>query len=274
MRGEVHSPRMPHMKEKGAAVSEGGVAASPNTPHLAEFTTVVGEAHTPAEVLDALDAFAARLLPIRVLGAARLPLQLSDWRSSQLGRDAFLHSSVPEGWWEEYSAMAQREADPGLMMARSCLMAFTWTETMHMLDPIGIDRWPYQLALKYGLRDALTCTVGRRWIVSYWSRQRLGSALTQAYRVILFAAASFTALRLEQLIEHDPRWMGKRAHVTPRELAVLRLLSMGRQTAEIAHVLGLSDETVRSHLKKVQTKLGVRNRTHAVAEAMRQQLIP
>ena len=29
-----------------------------------------------------------------------------------------------------------------------------------------------------------------------------------------------------------------------------------------------------SHLKKVQGKLGVRNRTQAVAEAIRQQLIP
>ena len=68
--------------------------------------------------------------------------------------------------------------------------------------------------------------------------------------------------------------MGKRARVTARELAVLRLTSMGRQTEEIAHVLGLGEETVRSHLKKVQSKLGVRNRPHAVAEAMRQQLIP
>jgi DNA-binding CsgD family transcriptional regulator len=68
--------------------------------------------------------------------------------------------------------------------------------------------------------------------------------------------------------------MGKRARVTPRELAVLRLLAMGRQTGEIAHLLGLGEETVRSHLKKVQAKLGVRNRPHAVAEAMRQQLIP
>jgi len=67
---------------------------------------------------------------------------------------------------------------------------------------------------------------------------------------------------------------GKRARVTPRELAVLRLASMGRQTDEVAKVLGLGEETVRSHLKKVQSKLGVRNRVHAVAEAIRQQLIP
>jgi len=38
--------------------------------------------------------------------------------------------------------------------------------------------------------------------------------------------------------------------------------------------LFVGDETVRSHLKKVQIKLGVRNRAHAVAEALRQNLIP
>jgi LuxR family quorum sensing-dependent transcriptional regulator len=245
------------------------------TPLLTEFTDHVSQTRTPAAVLDVLHACASRLIPLSVMGAARIPLRTSDWRSTRLGTDVFLHSSVPEGWWEEYIAIAAREYDPGLMMARGSLMACTWTETMQMLEPIGIDRWPYELALKYGMRDALTCSVGRRWMVGYWSRQTLsGKVLTQPHRIILFAAASFAALRLEQLIDHDPRWMGKRARVTPRELAVLRLVSMGRQTEEIARVLGLGDETVRSHLKKVQSKLGVRNRAHAVAEAIRQHLIP
>jgi LuxR family quorum sensing-dependent transcriptional regulator len=145
---------------------------------------------------------------------------------------------------------------------------------MQMLDPIGIDRWPYELALRYGMRDALTCSVGRRWLIAYWSPKILCKVLTQPMRIILFSAASFAALRLEQLIDHDPRWMGKRASVTARELAVLRLLSMGRRTEEIAKVLGIGEETVRSHLKKVQVKLGARNRAHAAVEAVRQQLIP
>jgi DNA-binding CsgD family transcriptional regulator len=255
--------------------STNSVAAPPATPLLNEFTGDVARTRTPVAVLDALHRFAAKIASLSVLGAARMPLQASDWRSTRLGRDAFLHSSAPEGWWQEYAAMAKREYDPGIMMARSSLMACTWTETMQMLEPIGIDRWPYELSLKYGIRDTLTCSVGRRWIVAYWSRHRLSAkVLTQPQRIVLFAAASFAALRLEQLIDHDPRWMGKRARVTPRELAVLRLTSMGRQTEEIAQVLGLGEETVRSHLKKVQSKLGVRNRPHAVAEAMRQQLIP
>jgi LuxR family quorum sensing-dependent transcriptional regulator len=102
----------------------------------------------------------------------------------------------------------------------------------------------------------------------------LGKPLTQPYRIILFAAASFAALRLERLIDRDPRLLGRRTRITPRELAVLRLVSSGRQTAEIAKALELGEETVRSHLKKAQGKLGARNRTQAVAEAIRQQLIP
>ena len=250
-------------------------AKFPLTPHLTEFTDLVAEGRTPDEVLEALNVFAKKCLsPISALGAARFPIQASDWRSTRLGRDAFLHSSVPKGWWEEYASMAQREHDPGVMMAKLSLMACTLSETMKMLDPVGIDRWPYELSFKYGIRDALTCSVGRRWLIAYWSPKVLSTILTQPMRIMLFAAASFAALRLEQLIDHDPRWMGKRARITPRELAVLRLMSMGRRTDEIAKALGIGEETVRSHLKKVQTKLGVRNRPQATAEAVRQQLIP
>ena len=251
-----------------------GLNSLPITPVLTEFTECMDRRKTPAEVLETLHTLASKSLCISVLGAARFPVRTSDWKSTRLGRDAFLHPSVPEGWWEEYSAMAGREYDPGVMMARSSLMACTWTETMQMLEPIGIDRWPYELSFKYGMRDALTCSVGRRWLVSYWSRQPLGNILTQPGRILLFAAASFAALRLEQLIDHDPRWMGKAARITARELAVLRLVSVGKQTEEIARLLGLGEETVRSHLKKAQTKLGVRNRAQAACEAIRQNLIP
>ena len=64
------------------------------------------------------------------------------------------------------------------------------------------------------------------------------------------------------------------ALLTPREVAVLRLYAEGYPTAEAARLLGLGEETVRTHLKKAQGKLGVRTRTHAVTQAIRLQLIP
>jgi LuxR family quorum sensing-dependent transcriptional regulator len=93
-------------------------------------------------------------------------------------------------------------------------------------------------------------------------------------RIIICAAVSFAALRLDQLVDPDPSIVGPHHRLTSRELAVLRLVSAGAQYREVARELELGEETVRSHLKKAQTKLGVHNRTQAVAEALRQNLIP
>lgn len=161
-----------------------------------------------------------------------------------------------------------------LFVAATSLGAYTWTEVRRMFQPVGIEKWTYELALKHGMRDGFTCPVGGRWVVAFWSRKELSNLMTKPMRIIVYAAASFAALRLEQLVDLDPNMVGSRARLTPRELAVLRLLSTGAQFREAAQALDLGEETVRSHLKKAQTKLGVRNRTQAVAEALRQRLIP
>src|SRR5262245_36744062 len=249
-------------------------AARPPTPLLNKFTNHVIQARTPCDILDDLDEFASKLLPVNVLGVGRMPQRTSDWRSIQLGVDVFLHSSAPVKWWNEYAAKAAQGYDPGIMMAKTSLVAYTWTETMRALEPIGIDRWPYELARKHGIRDALTCCVGQRWLVAYWSRQVLCNLLTHPLRMLLIAAAGFAASRLEEVIGEDPRRFGNQPRITARELAVLRLVSLGMGTTEIAKELGIGEETVRSHLKKVQAKLGARNRAHAAADAVRQQLIP
>ena len=242
-------------------------------PALVAFTDAVVRAQSPSDALDSLQIFAA-CVPLNVLGAARLPPGVGDWRSLKLGRDIFLHRSVPKGWWDEYAVIVRREFDPGIMMARSSIMAFTWTETRRMLDPIGIDQWPYELALKYGIRDILTCPVGRRWSVAYWANKPLGPVLTPPLRILLQAAAGFAALRLEQILEYALEPNEQSVHLTPRELAVLRLTSLGRTTEKAAKLLGIGEETVRSHLKKAQEKLRARNRTHAASEAIRRHMIP
>jgi len=249
-------------------------STTPSTPLLTKFTAHVSRAKTTDAILDGLDEFASRLLPVNVLGVGRMPQRTSDWRLIELGKDVFLHRSAPVDWWNEYAAKAAQGYDPGIMMAKTSLLAYTWTETMQTLEPIGIDRWPYELALKYGIRDALTCCVGQRWLVAYWSRQVLCNLLTHPLRMLLIAAAGFAASRFEQVTGDDPKRFGNHPRITPRELAVLRLVSLGMASNDIAKRLGIGEETVRSHLKKAQVKLGVRNRAHAAAEAIRQQLIP
>jgi len=148
------------------------------------------------------------------------------------------------------------------------------SEAMQRLEPLGVDRWPFELALKYGMRDRLTCPVGGRWIVVYWSKHSLTQRLTSEARALLFLGATFAAIRLQRLIAPNPNRLGKGTALTARELAVLRLLSNGKRMRETASLLSLGQETVRSHLKKAQAKLGVNDHTHAVAQAMRLRLIP
>ncbi|MCB1027420.1 MAG: response regulator transcription factor [Microthrixaceae bacterium] len=57
--------------------------------------------------------------------------------------------------------------------------------------------------------------------------------------------------------------------LTDRELQVLRQLAAGRSNAEIAEALYLSEATVKTHLGRVLTKLGVRDRVQAVIAAFR-----
>jgi DNA-binding CsgD family transcriptional regulator len=241
---------------------------------LVEYASHIGELRTTDEVLHALHAITSKSLPLCVLGAVRFPVNAAGWSEIRLGKSVFLHKDVPDGWWEEHVALSQGRFSPILFLARSSLASFTWTEVLRLFEPVGMDRWYHELALKYGMRDGLTCPVGGRWAVAFWSRRALSNILTQPCRIMIFAAANFAALRLEQLAGPDVSRIGSRARLTSRELAVLRLVSVGGQTHDIAQALGLGDETIRSHLKKAGTKLGVRNRTHAACEALRQTLIP
>jgi DNA-binding NarL/FixJ family response regulator len=58
-----------------------------------------------------------------------------------------------------------------------------------------------------------------------------------------------------------------------REIEVLRLVAEGCDTGEIAGRLSYSERTVKNVLHDVTTRLQLRNRSHAVAFAMRQGLI-
>jgi DNA-binding NarL/FixJ family response regulator len=102
---------------------------------------------------------------------------------------------------------------------------------------------------------------------------RLVSAVRGAVRGISLLPSRLQAALLRQLIEL------RRDLLTPngialsgldmRELDVLGLIAEGFRTDEIASKLSYSEGTVKTVLHGVMTRLGLANRAHAVAYAMR-----
>jgi len=74
--------------------------------------------------------------------------------------------------------------------------------------------------------------------------------------------------------EHSSRGLPHEvSRLTERELTVLRAMATGASNAEIAADLFLSVATVKTHVARVLSKLGLRDRTQAVVFAYESRLV-
>jgi DNA-binding NarL/FixJ family response regulator len=105
----------------------------------------------------------------------------------------------------------------------------------------------------------------------------VSGVLTKHLDAARLVSALEAVARGERVIEvqaagaHGPAagdWPGRGWSLTQREAEVLALLARGRRNQEIAEDLFVSLDTVKSHIKVLYRKLGVRNRAEAVALAV------
>ena len=89
----------------------------------------------------------------------------------------------------------------------------------------------------------------------------------------LLMRAVRAALAQESFVDPAVPPPGSRGKLTHRQREILQLVANGESTTVAARELGLSEETVKTHTKNILARLGARNRTHAVAIALRESLI-
>jgi DNA-binding NarL/FixJ family response regulator len=91
--------------------------------------------------------------------------------------------------------------------------------------------------------------------------------LARVHEALLTAAAGrrYVSPRLRDVLESSP--------LTERQVEILDRIARGEGRPEIARALGVSESTVRSHTKELYKRLGVNERAHAVAIALRDRLI-
>ena len=61
--------------------------------------------------------------------------------------------------------------------------------------------------------------------------------------------------------------------LTQREMDVLRFVALGKSNRAVANELGVTEETVKSHMRNVLGKLSANDRTHAVLIAVRRGIL-
>jgi DNA-binding NarL/FixJ family response regulator/ligand-binding sensor domain-containing protein len=102
----------------------------------------------------------------------------------------------------------------------------------------------------------------------YLLKGMLRLELVEAIRAVAAGRRSIPAEVAAALVEHATG-----EALTPRETEVLGLVALGRSNKRTAAALGLSEETVKAHMRSILAKLGATDRTHAVTIALKRGFI-
>ncbi len=97
------------------------------------------------------------------------------------------------------------------------------------------------------------------------------AALSAAVRALVRGETRLSAAVMSGVVDHTVRDSARAgtAALSAREIEVLRLLGEGQENQEIGELLGISERTVRYHLRNIYDKLGVQRRGEAIAWVVR-----
>jgi DNA-binding NarL/FixJ family response regulator len=136
-----------------------------------------------------------------------------------------------------------------------------------ILTTFDLDEYVYE-ALRAGASGFLLKDAGSADLVNAVRVVAAGEALL-APSVTRRLIADFAA----RVPPSGRRRPGELAVLTPRETEVLTLIARGQSNAEIAATLVVAEETVKTHVSRVLTKLGLRDRAQAVVVAYESGLV-
>jgi DNA-binding NarL/FixJ family response regulator len=131
-----------------------------------------------------------------------------------------------------------------------------------MLSVYDDEQYLFQ-ALRVGASGYLLKSIGSDELVRQLELVHRGET---AIDPGMAARAVDTAARLQR----DEFWPGARQGLTQRESEILSCVVSGLSNKGIANKLVIGDETVKTHLRAIYRKLGVADRTGAVATALRE----
>jgi len=116
--------------------------------------------------------------------------------------------------------------------------------------------------------DILASRALKAGAAGYLLKSMLRRDLVDTIRVVHSGKRRIPAEIAQSLAEHQADDL-----LTEREIDVLQLVAAGRSNKIVADELSISEETVKSHMKSIMSKLAANDRTHAVTIAMKRGIL-
>jgi NarL family two-component system response regulator LiaR len=137
------------------------------------------------------------------------------------------------------------------------------------------DRWPDMriIALTSFQEKELVQDALKAGATSYLLKNISGQDLAQAIRDTYAGRPMLAKEAVDALVQTDEDEEDLGKDLTLREQEVLRLLCKGLTNPEIAMQLSVSRSTVKAHVSSILSKLGVSNRSEAIALSIEKKLV-
>jgi DNA-binding CsgD family transcriptional regulator len=231
------------------------------------FLATLEGCKTPEAMLDAVHEIVSPH-GIYVLGSWRVPLATR--RGGREPYPVYKHPSMSDeywdGFWQEY-----RTRGPSFLARHSWNRRrdFTMFEAIADYKPIPEELWIVNHVRANGIADVLYIWPFNWHFFVYWSDEKID--VSPAVRSALRELATAASKRIDSLIGPEP---DDGVVLTPRQREVWRAL-MSNGTPHLASVesvaeqLNTSESSVRTHIQRVEDKLGVHTIEDAAIELVR-----
>jgi ATP/maltotriose-dependent transcriptional regulator MalT len=186
-------------------------------------------------------------------------------------------------FWDSQTVVSLQGIQQGLAQAWRLMLASQVDQALAVLEPIErqLDNLSPSVATRYRAVSYLV-----RSAVVVFQDDGLAVLAIVISKVLVEGGAGLGAqlteahgrtAAFESVARSSGNGFGQSAFdgdaITPRERDVLSMISHGNSNKQIARTLKISPETVKSHVKRIFSKLSVTTRTEAVSRAVLQRLM-
>ena len=196
--------------------------------------------------------------------------------AAALDREGF--SVAGEADDAEAAVSAAEQFQPDLVVLDILMPGLSGLDVVEKIRAVSPGSRVVMLSASESEEDLLQCIrVGARgYLVKDGSFEELAKSLRSVAEGGAAISPLMTAKLLDvlaQLLRHRDFTAPRRPTLTGREIEVLRHVARGMTSKEIGHVLFISENTVKNHVRNILDKLGLHSRNEAVLYAVRERLI-